>query len=58
MFATKHRIVTDGYAGYEVQFKVWWWPFWMQKGGVNTFHNLEDAKVFARGTVWTSEDSE
>ena len=52
----KYRIVRDVYAGYECQ--VWriWFPFWVQVGGINTFHSLERAKEFLEnGTVvWKS----
>jgi hypothetical protein len=26
----KYRIITDRWAGYEAQYKVGWWPFWIQ----------------------------
>lgn len=53
MFKTKYRVVTDSYSGYEVQFKLWWWPFWMQAHGpggarANTFNNLENAIEYAK----------
>lgn len=40
----KYRIVRDGYAGYEVQRKRWWFPFWMQ-AGINTWRTVEQAKA-------------
>ena len=41
-FTNKYRVVTDRYAGYEVQIKYWWFPIWMELG-INTHHNIEDA---------------
>lgn len=71
MFKTKWRVVSDKYAGYEIQKKVWFWPFWMQTdrygnaGGVNSFIRLADAmscieKIKKRKdigkVVWTDEE--
>lgn len=42
-FKTKYRIVSDNFAGFEAQFKVWWFPFWLQCFGVNTRSTLESA---------------
>lgn len=49
----KYRIVKDDYLGYEVQQKSWWWPFWVQTGGINTHMTLEKAERWAktRGVV-------
>ena len=47
---TRIRIVTDTYCGYEVQVKHWWFPIWLQKGGTNTFHNLDGARQYARSS--------
>ncbi len=33
---TRYRVIRDNYAGYEAQFRVWWWPFWQQCNFVNT----------------------
>jgi len=44
MFA-KYRIVTDRYAGFEVQVRYWWFPVWIQSP-INTHPSLEDAKQF------------
>lgn len=41
------RIVRDGFAGYEVQARRWWFPVWIQCGGTNTHKTLEDAEAFA-----------
>lgn len=48
----KFRIVRDRYLEYEVQKKVWWWPFWWEIDrinhgwGTNTFDSLEKARAF------------
>lgn len=48
VFKRKYRIVTDNYLGYEVQMKLWWWPFtWLQCKGTNTHSSLEKAEKFA-----------
>ena len=49
----RYRIVRDNFLGFEVQYKVWWWPFWMQAGsrggrGTNTRPSIESADFFAR----------
>ena len=50
LFKKRYRIVTDSYAGYEVQYKYPWWPFWIQAPSrghaTNTHITLERAKVF------------
>lgn len=50
LFRTRYRIVTDTYLGYEVQYRVWFWPWYIQCSknghGINTFPSLEKAKVF------------
>lgn len=46
----KYRIVRDSWAGYEVQYRLWWFPFmWIQCPSspgklANTFANIEEAK--------------
>jgi hypothetical protein len=43
------RIVTDNYAGYEVQVWCLWWPFWRQPGiSVNTHSSIERAEAYAK----------
>ncbi len=37
IFKTRYRIVGDNHAGFEAQFRYWWFPVWFQLGGVNTF---------------------
>lgn len=58
VFNDKHRIVTDRYSGYEVQVKLWWWPFWLQYRGSNTHASLEKAKEYlaVRKVVWEEEE--
>lgn len=51
IFQTRYRIVTDRYAGFEAQFRVWWWPCWMQINGMNTFPSAEAAERFIRNHV-------
>jgi hypothetical protein len=46
MFKKRYRIVRDTYAGYEVQVKRWWWPWWTCHG-FNTHLSLESAKRYA-----------
>jgi hypothetical protein len=45
----KWRIVRDNYAGYEVQCRRLWFPFWIQVR-VNTHRTLEGAKDFLRAS--------
>lgn len=42
----KYRIVTDHYAGYEVQIKYPWWPWWIQVNGVNTWGTVDQARNY------------
>lgn len=48
MFKNKYRIVKDTFSGFEVQKKLWWYPFWFQIGKgpypVNTNSSVERAK--------------
>jgi hypothetical protein len=48
MFKTKYRVVRDAFAGYEVQFKYWWSPFWLQVGFSNSHSSLKEAKEFIK----------
>lgn len=43
----RYRIVTDRFAGYEVQEWCWWWPFWRQSNFTNTHSSLEKAEEYA-----------
>jgi hypothetical protein len=46
-FKNCYRIVDDNHAGFEVQVKKWFWPFYVQKkkyGCINTFSSIERAK--------------
>lgn len=45
-FKTCYRIVKDSYLGYEVQYKKWWFPFWIQSphlGSINSFKEINNA---------------
>ena len=50
LFKKRYRIVTDSHAGYEVQYKYPWWPFWIQASSpgycTNTHSSIKRAKVF------------
>lgn len=48
MFKTKYRIKGHGLTGvwWSVQFKVWWWPFWITTK--NYFDTPEQAKAIIR----------
>ena len=48
MFKTKWRIVQDIYCGYEVQYKRWWFPFWIQHGFTNTHFSIERAQEYLK----------
>jgi hypothetical protein len=44
----QYRIVVDDYAGFEAQFKPWWFPlFWWQCYGTNTRSTIEEAEKIA-----------
>ena len=57
IFKRKYRIVTDNFAGFEIQARVWYWPFWYQISGysccpgINTWKSVERAKMFLDGYV-------
>tara|TARA_R110000796_G_scaffold196187_1_gene312691 strand:- start:33 stop:272 length:240 start_codon:yes stop_codon:yes gene_type:complete len=45
----QYRIVTDSFGGFEVQKRLWYYPFWFQiknKDGymINTHHTIEQAE--------------
>lgn len=46
MFKDRYRIVRDGYAGYEVQVRRWWFPIWFQHGFVNTHDSVDAARAY------------
>jgi len=51
-FKTKYRIVADYCAGYEVQYRKWWLPFWFQCDrvsgwGTNTNSTIQAAEALA-----------
>ena len=45
-FKTRYRIVTDAFAGYEVQHKFWWSLAWVQTGLTNTHRTVEQAEAW------------
>lgn len=49
-FKRRYRIVKDDYLGYEVQSRIWWFPFWLECrsriGISNTHPTIEKAKEF------------
>ena len=63
IFRTRHRVVRDGFLGFEAQFRYWWMPFYMQMwhtGMTNTHRTVEDAVRLInqgkrRGIVLTDE---
>lgn len=44
----EYRIVRDNYLGYEVQMRLWWWPFWVECDFVNTHSTICKAEAFAQ----------
>ena len=46
LFRTRYRIVRDFYAGYEVQWRYWWMPFYVQAGYTNTHFTIESARKY------------
>ena len=42
---TRYRIVTDEYLGYEVQWRYWWMPFYVQ-GAMNAHRTVDDAENY------------
>lgn len=47
MFRNRYKIVSDHYAGYEVRFRPWWSPFYIQCYGTNTLKTLAAAEGVA-----------
>jgi hypothetical protein len=47
----QYRIVRDTYAGYEVQVRRWWFPFWVQLGFSNTHTSVERAEAWSEATI-------
>lgn len=56
LFRTRYRIVRDRWSGYEVQWRYWWMPFYVQAGYTNTHCTIERAKRYLeqvkRGSVY------
>ena len=48
----KYRIVTDNWAGYQAQCRLWWLPIWFTMSNsnlrtrTNTFKTVKEAKEF------------
>lgn len=55
IFKRRYRIVKDAYLGYEVQSRIWCFPFWLECrssiGISNTHHTIEKAKEFIDNLV-------
>ncbi len=47
----QYRICTDSWAGYEVQVRYIFFPFWQLKNFSNTFRTIAEAEKFARGSL-------
>ena len=39
----QYRIVTDSYAGFEVQKRLWYYPFWFEINDKNSFTNTHSS---------------
>jgi len=50
----KCRVVSDGYSGYEVQWKYIWFPIWLQYEA-NIHSSIENAKLYANSKVYWIE---
>lgn len=52
LLKTKYRVVKDDCKGFEVQVKVWWFPFWCQIGldgsWTNSSYTLDRSKELIR----------
>ena len=46
------RIVTDNYAGYEVQVRRWYFPFWQQIDFTSTHITVSSAEKFIEKTKY------
>ena len=51
-FQKKYRIVTDCYLGYEVQYRLWYFPFWQQCGFTNTHSSFDEAKEYMNQKIY------
>ena len=45
----QYRIVTDKFCGFEVQKRLWYYPFWFQiqnekRDSINTYRTIEEAE--------------
>lgn len=43
----EYRVVEDNFAGFEVQARRWWWPFWLECDFCNTHPTVEAAERWA-----------
>jgi len=50
LFKTRYRIVEDNYAGFEVQYRKWYVPFYLFFGGINTHPSFEKAREYLKQT--------
>lgn len=48
LFRIRYRITTDVYLGYQVEFRYWWVPFYIQVDRANTWGSLELAKAYLK----------
>lgn len=45
-FKPRWAIIGDTYLGYQVYYKPWYFPFWMQHGFTNTHRSIEKAEEY------------
>lgn len=46
IFETNYRIITYGKCGFDVEFRWWWFPFWIAYD--RYFSSVEEAETYAR----------
>jgi hypothetical protein len=49
---SEYRIVRDNYAGFEVQRRTWWWPFWRWEAPKLVHPKRLDPMMNAFGLQW------
>lgn len=47
-FSRKYKIVRDSYYGFEVRYKSWFLPFWIQCNWTNTHPTIEEARLYVK----------
>lgn len=52
----KYRIMTDAYAGYEVQVWRWWLPIWIECRFANTHSSIDEAKKWIEDECRSERD--